>query len=95
MAKKITSDVIQQMLELYEELGTYSAVAKKLGVSASTVSKYIKEQKTFKTYSKYEGPLPSELPPEKEIILGFGTLSQNEQLSYNSFLKEFGLCILE
>ena len=43
MAKKITNEIIEQMFELYEELGTYSAVAKKLGVSASTVSKYIKE----------------------------------------------------
>ena len=41
MAKKITQEIINQMLDLYEELGTYSAVAKKLGVSASTVSKYI------------------------------------------------------
>ena len=39
MAKKITQEIINQMLSLYEELGTYSAVAKKLGVSASTVSK--------------------------------------------------------
>lgn len=91
MAKKITSETIQQMLELYEELGTYSAVAKKLGVSATTVSKYIKEQNSFKTYSTYSGPTPEENPPEKELIVGFSFLSHAELDSYNDFLKEFGL----
>ena len=43
MAKRITQEQIAKMAELYEELGTYSAVAKKLGVSASSVSKYLKE----------------------------------------------------
>ena len=38
MAKKITPDIIAKMLPLYEELGTYSAVAKELGISAATVS---------------------------------------------------------
>ena len=66
MAKKITSEIIQQMLELYEELGTYSAVAKKLGVSATTVSKYIKEQNSFKTYSTYSGPSPMEKQKKRE-----------------------------
>ena len=91
MAKKITSEIIQQMLELYEELGTYSAVAKRLGVSATTVSKYIKEQNSFKTYSTYDGPIPSENPPSKELIVSFSFLSTAELNSYNDFLKEFGL----
>lgn len=91
MAKKITSETIQQMLELYEKLGTYSAVAKKLGVSATTVSKYIKEQNSFKTYSTYSGPSPMENPPQKELIVGFSFLSHAELDSYNDFLKEFGL----
>lgn len=91
MAKKITSEIVQQMLELYEELGTYSAVAKKLGVSATTVSKYIKEQNSLKTYSTYSGPTPEENPPEKELIVGFSFLSHAELDSYNDFLKEFGL----
>ena len=91
MAKKITSEIIQQMLGLYEELGTYSAVAKKLGVSATTVSKYIKEQNSFKIYSTYSGPSPMENPPQKELIVGFSFLSHAELDSYNDFLKEFGL----
>ena len=90
MAKKITPDIIAKMFPLYEELGTYSAVAKELGISAATVSKHIKEQKSFKTYSSYTGPLPSENPPEKDLIIGFGSLSNTEKESYNDFLKEYG-----
>ena len=55
------------------------------------VSKYIKEQNSFKTYSTYSGPTPEENPPEKELIVGFSFLSHAELDSYNDFLKEFGL----
>lgn len=89
MAKKITSEIITQMLELYAELGTYSGVAKKLGVSAATVSKYIKEQNSFKTFSTYSGPMPSDTPPDKDTILGFGFLSHSEIQSYDEWVKEF------
>ena len=89
MAKRITQEQIAKMAELYEELGTYSAVAKKLGVSASSVSKYLKEQNSCKSFNTYDGPQPSELPPEKEKIIGFGFLSQIEKDSYNEWLKEF------
>ena len=89
MAKRITQEQIAKMAELYEELGTYSAVAKKLGVSASSVSKYLKEQNSCKSFNTYNGPQPSELPPEKEKIIGFGFLSQIEKDSYNEWLKEF------
>lgn len=89
MAKRITQEQITKMAELYEELGTYSAVAKKLGVSASSVSKYLKELNSYKSFNTYDGPQPSELPPEKEKIIGFGFLSQIEKDSYNEWLKEF------
>lgn len=90
MAKKVNQEMIAQMIELYEKLGTYSAVAKEIGVSASTVSKYIKEQNSSKTYNSYTGPEPSIDPPEKNIIINFSSLSQQEQDSYRSFLKEYG-----
>lgn len=90
MAKKITPDIISKMIPLYEELGTYAAVAKELGISAASVSKHIKEQKSFKTYSSYAGPMPSENPPEKDLIIGFGSLSTAEKQSYDDFLKEYG-----
>lgn len=88
MAKKITPSDVSKMLELYEKFGTYAAVAKETGFSSSTVSKYIKEQKSFKTYSTYDGPAPSEEPVQ---IINFSFLSQAELDSYNNFLKEFGL----
>ena len=42
MAVKVTNELIEQMVELYNKLGTYAAVAREIGVSASTCSKYIK-----------------------------------------------------
>ena len=89
MAKRITQEQITKMAELYEELGTYSAVAKELGISASSVSKYIKEANSCKSFNTYIGPAPSALPPEKEKIIGFGFLSKDELDSYNEWLKEF------
>lgn len=41
MAKKITDEDIEQINELYCEIGVKSQVAKILGRSAATVSKYI------------------------------------------------------
>ena len=41
MGKKISEDIINQIPILYKELGTKKAVAEKLGISSSTVSKYI------------------------------------------------------
>lgn len=41
MAKKITEEDIIKINQLYYEIGVKSKVAKKLGMSAATVSKYI------------------------------------------------------
>jgi hypothetical protein len=41
MATKITTDIIKQINELYIKLGTYAAVARELGIAASTVKKYV------------------------------------------------------
>lgn len=41
-APQVTPAEFEQMHKLYNELGTYAAVARKMGRSASTVSKYIK-----------------------------------------------------
>ena len=43
MAKRVQESDITRMLELYKELGTYAAVAREVGFSASTVRKYIIE----------------------------------------------------
>lgn len=39
---RITPEEIEQMILLYDKLGTYAAVAREIGRSASSVSKYIK-----------------------------------------------------
>lgn len=40
-APRITPDEIVEMHRLYRELGTYAAVAREVGRSASSVSKYV------------------------------------------------------
>lgn len=40
-AKHISPAEILEMQQLYRELGTYAAVAREMGRSASTVSKYM------------------------------------------------------
>lgn len=39
---KLSEELIAQIPPLYQELGTYTAVAKRLGINPSTVSKYVK-----------------------------------------------------
>ena len=43
-APRVTPAEIVEMHRLYAKLGTYAAVGKSMGRSASTVSKYIKMQ---------------------------------------------------
>lgn len=59
---------VQKMLELYEEFGTYSAVAKKMGCAASTVSKYISAARANKTCGlpEYSGGVPK--LPSQDIV---------------------------
>ena len=86
MATKVTPALITQMVELYEELGTYSAVARKVDVSASTAAKYIKAAQAVKSINIYSGPQPSTNPPilNKNFIL-----TEEENKSMLSLLKEF------
>lgn len=43
---RITPDEIKEMVVLYDQLGTYAAVARKMGRSADSVSRYIKKIKS-------------------------------------------------
>lgn len=40
-ATRVTPEEIVEMQRLYKELGTYAAVAREIGRSASAVSKYV------------------------------------------------------
>lgn len=42
MARRVTPQEIVEMNRLYAELGTYTAVGRRIGRSASTVARYIK-----------------------------------------------------
>ena len=44
-ARHITPQEVVEMHRLYKELGTYAAVAEKIGRSASSVARYIKIEK--------------------------------------------------
>lgn len=93
MAQRITKDQIEQMLTLYEQIATYSGVAKQMGISAATVSRYVKEAKSV-VKELVELPHESAAKPIEEIdfnsLLTFSTLTKEEQASYNAWLKEFG-----
>jgi transposase-like protein len=73
MARKVTNELVEQMIELYNKLGTYAAVAREIGVSASTCSKYIKaalsEQKNKEEAQKNFIPFDKEIKPIEEISI--------------------------
>ena len=46
MAARITPEEIVKMNQLYKRLGTYAAVAREMGRSASAIARYIKLEGT-------------------------------------------------
>lgn len=86
MAKKITTEIAIAMATRYKELGSYAAVAKEFGISATTASRYIKEQDAIKTYDVYSGPAPTMEPRD---VYSFSTLSNEEKASREDFYDEF------
>lgn len=89
MAAKITPEQISQMVSLYSELKTYSAVAKQMGISPATVSRYIKAQNSIKTYTDAcPSPRPMESISPQEIR-SFGILTNEERESYLKWVGEF------
>ena len=88
MAQKITPEQIQAMVQLYSELGTYTAVAKKLGISSSTVSKYLKQVASIRTYSDAPAAKPIE-EITAESILSYSCLTDEEKASYQEWMEEF------
>lgn len=81
MARKVQQADIERMLELYCQLGTYAAVAREVGFSASTVRKYILENQV--------------ITPPAAVEL-FDTAKLNSEIDYTMFLvPNWGdLCVL-
>lgn len=76
MANKVTQTDITRMNELYLTLKTYAAVAREVGFSASTVSKYIVSgYKSVAERLKNRTPFTGEIKPlTPERIDAFKTL---------------------
>lgn len=76
MAKTISSEQIIEINELYKECGTYAEVARRTGVSASTVRKYVNPNYVAMADLKVQR---CDIGACREIIQSF-TLSKEEML---------------
>lgn len=78
MARRVSSEDIIEMNELYLKLGTYAAVARATGFSPSTVKKYIKpdyiaaDARKLTKFDKVIVDLDEESKEAKRIIDLFG-----------------------
>lgn len=95
MAIKVNQELINKMLELYKEMKTYAAVAREIGVSASTCSKYIKmaqeEEKNRIKAAKNFIPFDKEIKPIEEIKIEWNDccwLSPEEVKEIENLWKE-------
>lgn len=74
MANKITEEMKIQINELYLQLGVKSQVAKKLGISASSVSRYIIEDY---------------VPAAKKNVRAFKGVIMDSQNAFDELVKNF------
>ena len=72
----LSEEKIIAIIKAYNEIGTYSGVAKKLQCSPATVKKYVEKQNEYNIISN------------KNIILFNSKILEAEELSYKS-LKDF------
>lgn len=85
MASRITEEQKLEINKLYYEIGVKSRVAKIMGISAASVSKYItpgwkpEEERSIK---KFEG----EVPGPKEFIEGFLAAENKQDYFWNARL---------
>ena len=101
MAKRITPEMIEQINELYCQIGVKSRVAKELGISASSVSKYIQPDYVPKAERKTEEKFTKEPQginindiigrPREELMYFFTHLSEEEWTDLKELQK--GICI--
>lgn len=95
MGIKVNQELVEQMVELYNKLGTYAAVAREIGVSASTCSKYIKmaqeEEKNRIKAAKNFIPFDKEIKSIEEIKIDWNDccfLSDEEVKEITELWKE-------
>lgn len=81
---RISSEIIEQIVPLYEELKVKKKVAEKLGISVSTVSKYLKENGAAATAKRK----PTKITPEMEK-----QINERYKITRNmtQVAKEFGI----
>lgn len=87
---RITQTQIDEIMKLYAQIGTYSGVAEKMGIAASTVSKYVKLNKNQPLYNDDIKITPIENIPIFNIC-SFSTLTPQEEESFKKWLKEFNI----
>ena len=86
MAKRITPEMIEQINELYCQIGIKSRVAKELGISASSVSKYIQDGYIPKAERKIEKKFDKE--PQGLNINDITSRSKEEFMYFLTHLSE-------
>lgn len=93
IAKKLSSEQIQQIHTLYQQIGTYSGVAKQIGISAATVAKYVKASDIAPIINSQLPIVRIAAKPIEQIsidsILTFSVNTAEEKRSYQEWLKEF------
>lgn len=95
---KLSEEKIQQIIETYSIVGTYSGTAKKVGVSPSTVKKYVelgnkntKNKEPKKERILFSGeilPIYQIKIPEKEFRGDWLCLSDEELIEIAELRKE-------
>lgn len=65
---RLSEEKIQEILKEYPIIGTYSGVAKKVGVSPSTVKRYVEQYKTSEPIEKKEKIFFNEAIPDASCV---------------------------
>lgn len=65
---RLSEEKIQEIIKEYPIIGTYSGVAKKVGVSPATVKRYVEQYKSTEVIEKKEKVLFNETIPEANCV---------------------------
>lgn len=84
---KISQEKIEEILRLYQEIGVYSKVAKQVGCSPATVSRYVK------LYDGSQCGQIKENVSEKNIIHFDDEVVPITQLLNNEYIEKFNLTL--